>query len=230
MYLFFKRLFDITCSLIGIIITVPLWLIAMIGIKCSDPGPYFYLAHRVGKNNKEFRMFKFRSMRLTEGTNENYFKADTDRIFPFGSFLRATKMDELPQLLNILRGDMSLVGPRPASVDQVQIVRTGKNAAAASATPGLTGPSALYDYIYGDMIEAEEEYRIKVLPTRLELDVWYVKNRNAKLDIKMIWWTIICISAEIFHKKTPRIYKALTEFVSSNETCSPETEQILIND
>lgn len=76
----------------------------MLGIKCSDPGPYFYLAHRVGKNNKEFRMFKFRSMRLAKGTNENCFKADTDRIFPFGSFLRATKMDELPQLLNILRG------------------------------------------------------------------------------------------------------------------------------
>jgi len=152
MYKLFKRLFDIICALLGLIVSSPFWLLAVIGIEISDPGPVFYMANRVGKDNKIFKMFKFRSMRQGKA-NESVFRGDEDRIFSFGKFIRATKIDELPQLLNILFGNMSIVGPRPAAVDQLSIVRAGKYGIASTVTAGLTGPSALYDYIYGDTVE-----------------------------------------------------------------------------
>ena len=120
MYKFFKRIFNIIYSLLGIIGTFPLWLIVIIGIEISDLGSVFYMAHRVGKDNRTFRMFKFRSMRQGKA-NEAVFRGDEDRIFPFGHFIRASKIDELPQLLNILTGDMSIVGERDI------IVTTKKN-------------------------------------------------------------------------------------------------------
>ena len=204
-----KRAFDVFCATLGIIGTSPIWLFAVIGIEISDPGPVFYMARRVGKDNREFRMYKFRSMRVDRGANEKGFKADTNRIFKFGELIRRLKIDELPQLLNILKGDMSVVGPRPASVDQVEIVRAGINEVASYVKPGLTGPSALYDYIYGDTIEDEAEYEEKVLPTRLELDVYYVRRRGCFFDIKMIWWTVICILRSLANKDSDHMLNTL---------------------
>ena len=166
-YRFIKRLFDIVASGIALVVLLPIWLIATVGILVSDPGPVFYLARRVGKNNKEFRMFKFRSMRVEKGADEKSLRPDQQRIFPFGRFIRTTKIDELPQLLNVFLGHMSVVGPRPASVDQIEITRGKENMIVASVKPGLTSPSAIYDYLYGDSIEDEAEYMDKVAPTRL---------------------------------------------------------------
>ena len=170
-YFFVKRAFDIIAALLGIIGTSPIWIIAMIGIFVSDPGPLFYKANRVVKDNRDFHMWKFRSMRVPRKESEKSeasFKADTNRIFPFGQLCRKLKIDELPQLLNILGGSMSVVGPRPAAKDQAAIVRAGRYAVAASVRPGLTSPAALYDYLYGDDVEDPEEYEKLVLPTRLE--------------------------------------------------------------
>ena len=216
MYLLVKRAFCILASFIGLVITSPIWLITVIGIEISDPGPIFYMANRVGKDNREFKMFKFRSMRVDKKANENSFKADTNRIFPFGAFIRASKIDELPQLLNCLIGDMAIVGPRPASVDQVQITRGGEYAVVSSVMPGLTGPSALYDYVYGDTIEDEEEYEKLVLPTRLELDKYYISHIKMGFDIKMIWWTVVCILNSLTHKSGDKILEKLKSFVSDN--------------
>lgn len=204
-----KRVFDVFCATLGIIGTSPIWLFAVIGIEVSDPGSVFYMAHRVGKDNREFRMYKFRSMRVDREANEKGFKADANRIFKFGELIRRLKIDELPQLLNILKGDMSIVGPRPASVDQVEIVRAGINEVASYVKPGLTGPSALYDYVYGDTIEDEAEYEEKVLPTRLELDVYYVRRRGCLFDIQMIWWTVICVFRSLVHKDSENILNTL---------------------
>ena len=216
MYIFFKRLFDIICSLIGIIGTSPLWIIAIIGIFLSDPGNVFYMANRVGKDNKVFKMFKFRSMRKGKA-NESVFRGDEDRIFPFGKFIRATKIDELPQLLNILLGQISIVGPRPAAVDQMHITRSGKYSISSTVQAGLTGPSALYDFIYGDSVADAEEYEKLVLPTRLELDVWYVQNMSALVDIKMIWWTVVCVLSSVVRNKPMRIYKSLVGYVDDGK-------------
>lgn len=216
MYKFCKRAFDIVCSLLGMLVTFPLWLIAAIGIYVSDPGPVFYMANRVGKDNATFKMYKFRSMRQGKA-NEAVFRGDEDRIFPFGNFIRATKIDELPQLLNIFLGHMSLVGPRPAAVDQLGIVRAGKYAAVSNIQAGLTGPSALYDYIYGDHIEDADEYEQKVLPTRLELDVYYAEDMNAVLDLKMIWYTVVCIVCTVLKKVPKKVFAELVGYVDSKE-------------
>jgi lipopolysaccharide/colanic/teichoic acid biosynthesis glycosyltransferase len=220
-YKFFKRGLCIIASLLGIVVTSPLWLIAVVGIKISDPGPVFYMAKRIGKDNREFRMFKFRSMRVDRDAGEHSFKADTNRVFPFGAYLRASKIDELPQLLNCLVGDMAIIGPRPASKDQVSVVRAGRYSVVSTVTPGLSGPSALYDYIYGDTIEDEIEYEELVLPTRLELDRFYVSHISCGFDIKMIWWTVLCILCSFSHgesKTTNKILEELKSFVVEEAT------------
>ena len=121
-----KRVFDVTASALGLVLTSPLWLAAVVGIEVSDPGPVFYLAKRVGQEDRVFRMYKFRSMRVDKHANEKSFKADVNRIFPWGAFMRSSKIDELPQLLNVFLGDMSVIGPRPASVDQAAVTRGGE--------------------------------------------------------------------------------------------------------
>lgn len=208
-YFFIKRIFDIFASAAALIVLSPAWLIVIIGIELSDPGPVFYMAKRVGKDNKPFRMFKFRSMRVDDSANEVNFKADKDRIFPFGQFIRDTKLDEIPQLINVLIGNMTVIGPRPASADQANVTRAGAYEAVSKVKPGLSCPSALYDYIYGDTIDNEEDYRRLVLKTRLNLDLYYCENMSAGFDLKMIWDTVVCIFELVCHKMPQRIYDEL---------------------
>ena len=209
MYTVIKRLFDICASGIALIVLLPIGLVVIIGIELSDPGPVFYMAKRVGKNNHVFRMFKFRSMRVEKNADEKSFKADANRIFPFGGFLRKSKIDELPQLINVFMGQMSIVGPRPASCDQVKITRRGRYERVSSIKPGLTSTSSLYDYIYGDSIKDEREYRMKVLPTRLELDLYYMDHMSMHYDLLLILDTVVCIFASIAGVKLTRLLKKL---------------------
>ena len=215
-YKFVKRGFDIFASLVGIILTSPIWLVTIIGIYISDPGPIFYKATRIGKGGREFSMWKFRSMTVPKKKSEESeasFKADTARIFKFGGIMRRLKIDELPQLLNIIGGTMSVVGPRPAAKDQVEVMRSGKYEIASSVRPGLTSPAALYDYIYGDTVEDPAEYERLVLPTRLELEAYYPQHMSAWYDVKLIWYTVVCIIASALHKTPNRIFKEITACV-----------------
>jgi len=193
MYKIIKRLFDYICALLGIIVTSPLWIIAVIGILASDWGPIFYTSHRIGKGNKPFKMYKFRSMWVDNVAGEDSLRPDGERIFAFGRFIRKFKIDELPQLLNILNGTMSLIGPRPVAQDQFDLFRTGKWNLAAEVPVGLSGPAALYDFIYGDQFTDEKEYMDKVFETRRELEYVYVKKAGFWYDIKMIIYTVVCI-------------------------------------
>ena len=222
MYRFLKRTFDIFASGLALIVLLPIWLIAFIGIEVSDPGPVFYFAHRVGKDNKTFKMYKFRSMRVDKNANEKSLRPDQDRIFKFGHFIRATKIDELPQLLNVFLGNMAVIGPRPAAVDQIEITRSGENAIVASIKPGLSSPSALYDYLYGDSIEDEAEYMEKVAPTRLALDRYYIGKQTVGYDIKIIWYTIVCILGTIFHRPAIFILKELIDAVDGDRRALEE--------
>lgn len=201
MYKYFKRFLDIVCALLGIIGTSPFWIIAIVGILVSDWGPIFYTSTRIGKGNKPFKMFKFRSMRVDKGANEASLRPDEGRIFAFGKFIRKVKIDELPQLLNILNGTMSVIGPRPVAKDQFDLFRTGKWNEAAKVAVGLSGPAALYDFIYGDQIEDPDEYTEKVFPTRRELEYVYVKKMSFGYDVKMVVYTIICIFYALFGKE-----------------------------
>lgn len=206
-----KRVFDLFCAIVGIIITLPLWLLAIMGITLSDPGPLFYVAHRIGKNNCAFRMYKFRSMSVAKDSDESSLRADSSRIFPFGEFLRKTKIDELPQLLNVFNGTMSIIGPRPVAEDQKSLFRVGKWDEAANVRVGLSGPAALYDYLYGDQFTDEAEYMEKVFPTRRELEYSYVQRKSIQYDLKMIVYTILAIVYTILGKKCDWMLDELIE-------------------
>ena len=225
-YRIIKRVFDIVASGIALIVLLPVWLFAVIGIEVSDPGPVFYYAERVTKANRTFKMYKFRSMRVDKTANEKSLRPDQNRIFPFGKLIRTTKIDELPQLLNVFLGDMSVVGPRPAAVDQLPITRGGRNAVVSSFKAGLTSPSALYDYLYGDSILNEAEYMEKVAPTRLALDRYYVERQTIGYDVRMIWYTVICIAGTVIRKQPVFILDELVSAVS--EYRSKPAEKITV--
>ncbi|WP_434964662.1 sugar transferase, partial [Bacteroides ovatus] len=223
-YSVIKRLFDIICALLGIIVTSPLWIIAIVGIMISDYGQIFYTSHRIGKDNKPFKMYKFRSMRVLKAPKkgaEASLRPEEDRIFPFGHFIRKVKIDELPQLLNILNGSMSIVGPRPVAQDQFDMFRYGKWDEAKNVPVGLSGPAALYDFIYGDNFTDEKEYMEKVYPTRRELEYTYVKKAGFFYDLKMIIYTVICIVYALLGKEATWILK---EFLADAKTSNSDIE------
>lgn len=211
MYRHLKRALDIVCATLGFAVTSPAWLFAIAGIMVSDPGKIFYASTRIGKDNKPFTMYKFRSMRSARGANEASLRADANRIFPFGRLMRDLKIDELPQLINILNGTMSVIGPRPVANDQKSLFRVGRWNIAAQVPVGLSGPAALYDFIYGDSITDEGEYMDKVFPTRRELEVTYVDKTSFLYDVKMITYTLICIGYRAVGRNPRWIYD---EFVA----------------
>ena len=204
-----KRLFDVIFSALLLVLSSPLWLITIAGISLSSKGPPFYVARRVGKDGREFRMYKFRSMHVADGADEKSLRPDESRIFKFGAFIRATKIDELPQILNVLFGQMTVVGPRPASKDQLAVTRGGKYRALYALKAGLTSPSALYDYLCGDAISDEAEYDRKILPTRLALDMYYLARRGLVCDIRVIGETAACIFCRVFRIMPKGIYERL---------------------
>ena len=213
-YKVIKRCFDFFCAFLALVVLLPVFLVTAIGILVSDWGPILYKANRIGKGNKPFRMYKFRSMRVLKALkkgSEASLRPDEDRIFPFGHFIRKAKIDELPQLINILNGTMSIVGPRPVAEDQFDMFRYGKWNEAAKVPVGLSGPAALYDYIYGDQITDEKEYMEKVYPTRRELEYTYVQKASLWYDLKMIVYTVICICYALVGKEATWILDELVD-------------------
>lgn len=212
---------DILLSGLAIICSSPFWIITIVGIEVSDPGAVFYKAHRVGKDNKEFPMYKFRSMRALKEPkkgSEASLRPETDRIFPWGKIIRKLKLDELPQFLNIFLGDMSIVGPRPVAKDQMSLFRFGKYDEAKKVKPGITGPAALYDYIYGDQFEEAniDEYMEKVYPTRRELEYVYVKKQGILFDTWMFFETAWCVICSLTGKENTRLLKKLIKMAQES--------------
>lgn len=197
-----KRCFDIICSTISIVVLSPIMLLSVVCIRLSSPGTVFYQAKRVGKNGKCFTMLKFRSMHVAVGAKENSFIADENRIFAWGAFMRKSKIDELPQLLSVLKGDMSIVGPRPFSVESADILLSGKYREILSVQPGLTSYASLYDYKHGELfIQDNQQYREEVLPVKLELELYYVHNCTLGTDFSLIVKTVLNILQIILGKK-----------------------------
>lgn len=214
MYKYVKRLIDIVLSFLAIVFSSPFWIVTIIGIEISDPGPVFYKANRIGKDNEEFSMYKFRSMRVLKEPrkgSEASLRPETDRIFAWGKIIRKLKLDELPQFLNIFLGDMSIVGPRPVAKDQMNLFRFGKYDEAKKVKPGITGPAALYDYIYGDQFEEAniDEYMEKVYPTRRELEYVYVKKQGFLFDTWMFFETAKCVVYSLFGKENTELLSKL---------------------
>jgi lipopolysaccharide/colanic/teichoic acid biosynthesis glycosyltransferase len=198
---YIKRFFDIVASLLGLILLSPLFLIAAILIKVTSPGPVFFVQERVGKNGKIFKIWKFRTMFLAkqefsvEQTREFEKNSRDPRITPFGYFLRESGIDELPQLINILSGDMSFVGPRPFYPPRYDLNQNMRFR--LEAKPGLTG----LNIIKGGAKLSEEE--------TMALDLEYIKKQNFWLDLKIIFKTIFLYISKLWKKKDSKIGKNL---------------------
>ena len=222
MYKYIKRGLDIVLSGLAIVCSLPFWVVTIIGIKMSDPGPIFYKANRIGKDNKEFLMYKFRSMRVLKEPkkgSEVSLRAETDRIFPWGKVIRKLKLDELPQFLNIFMGDMSIIGPRPVAKDQFDLFRFGKYNETKNLKPGISGPAALFDYIYGDQFEEAnvDEYMEKVYPIRRELEYVYVRKEGFLFVTWIFFETAWCVILSMFGKENPRLLKKLIAMAQESE-------------
>jgi lipopolysaccharide/colanic/teichoic acid biosynthesis glycosyltransferase len=193
-----KRNFDITASALGLSILSPLFLIIAGMIKSESPGPVFYRGPRLGRDGKPFRILKFRTMyEKTESYEGPRVTAhDDSRITPFGKWLRATKLNELPQLLNVLKGEMSMVGPRPEDVQIAGTWPATMRTEILSVRPGITSPASI---IYRDeekMLQSAsvmDDYLKDILPDKLRLDQLYVRNRNFLSDLDIIFMTFLAL-------------------------------------
>ena len=176
-----KRGFDILVSAVGLVILSPLLVILAIGVKLSSPGPVFFRQERVGYTRKTFQMLKFRSMVVNDRSDTAWSKARDDRRTKFGSFIRKTSLDELPQLINVLKGDMSLVGPRPELPHFVEIFKEEipLYMVKHQVKPGITGWAQVNGY-RGDTS----------IKKRIELDLWYIDNWRPFLDLRILFMTV----------------------------------------
>lgn len=192
-YKIVKRIMDIVLSTIGLIVLIPIFAIIALAIKIESKGPVFFKHTRIGKEGKIIKMYKFRTMvenaedLIKEFTpeqmkeyKENYKLTDDPRITKTGEFLRKTSLDELPQLVNIIKGELSIIGPRPVVQDELE--KYGENTEKfLSVTPGLTG----YWAANGRSNTSYEE--------RMEMELYYVDNISMKLDIKIFFRTILSV-------------------------------------
>jgi lipopolysaccharide/colanic/teichoic acid biosynthesis glycosyltransferase len=189
-----KRIIDFLFSLLGLIILiVPFAIIALL-IKIKMPGPIFFIQFRVGKEGKLFKLFKFRTMTVVSGKTGGSFDAgDSSRITPLGRMLRKTKMDELPQLINVLIGDMSIVGPRP-EVQQWTQIYPDQWKIVHSIRPGITDNSSIMfrneEEILANSQDPKLTYKEDILPIKLKMYIDYVHNHSIMLDTKIILTTI----------------------------------------
>ena len=189
-----KRLFDIVFSLLGLMLTTPILLILAILIKREDGGPVFYRGVRVGLHGNPFRIFKFRTMVVNAEKIGGSSTADDDpRITRIGKFIRKHKLDELPQLINVLKGEMSFVGPRHEVQHYVNMY-TNEEKAILNVKPGITDWASMWNSDEGAILagstDAEKTYMEKIRPEKIRLQLKYVRKRSFFVDLKIIFQTL----------------------------------------
>jgi lipopolysaccharide/colanic/teichoic acid biosynthesis glycosyltransferase len=199
-----KRTFDILLSTSVLAIALPVLVFAAVGVKLSSPGPIFYRARRVGLNNREFIMFKFRTMHVNEGGPVITSQSDR-RIFGFGNILRILKIDEIPQFINVLRGDMAIVGPRPEDPKIVSRDYVGWMRETLWVKPGITSPGALFYSAWGERLvdpaDPERSYAERLLPAKLAVDRAYMERATILGDISVTFLTVLAIVGQAFGKR-----------------------------
>ena len=194
MYRFWKRAFDIVASAIGLLLTSPLLLSVAVAVKRDSPGPVFYRGKRAGCNNVPFGLFKFRSrMMNADKLGGASTSGDDPRVTQSGRFIRKYKIDELSQLLNVLVGDMSLVGPRPEVLSYTSKY-DGELLEILKVRPGITDWASIWNSDEGGVLagakDADRAFEILIQPTKLELQLRYVRTATLWSDIKIILYTL----------------------------------------
>jgi len=191
-----KRLFDVIFAFIGLILFSPILIIVAILLKLSGPGPIFFRGKRVGLNEKPFKIYKFRTMVVgAEEMGGPSTASDDPRLTSIGKFLKKFQFDELPQLINVLKGEMSLVGPRPEVPLYVNMMTEEEKKIILSVRPGMTDLASLWNFHEGEILKGspdpEKTYMEKIRPKKIQLQLDYVKNCSFWLDLKIILKTII---------------------------------------
>jgi len=193
-----KRSMDIAASAAGLLVLMPLFVAVAVAVRCDSRGPVFFLQQRVGRGGRPFRLIKFRTMvqdapKLGGSLTASH---EDPRITRVGRFLRRTKIDELPQLINVLRGEMSLVGPRPEVQKYVELFPT-EYEHLLTVRPGITDPASLAyrdeAAVLGASGDPEREYIERILPEKLSLSRRYVECMSPWLDLRLIVRTLLSI-------------------------------------
>lgn len=188
-----KRLFDVLLSALGLLLLAPLFLLIALWVKLDSPGPVFFRQERVGRHGRSFLIHKFRSMRVDNAGPQITVGADP-RITRSGHFLRASKLDELPQLWDVVRGAMSLVGPRPEVPRYVALYPPGLREIVLSVRPGITDLASLAFRHESELLaraaDPEREYVEVLLPQKLALARQYVETASLAQDLRIIWRTL----------------------------------------
>ena len=193
-----KRTFDLVFAIIALLLLSPLFLLGSLLAKFQSKGPVFYKAKRVGKDEAVFEMYKFRTMVVNADTLGGSLTTYRDtRITRIGRFLRWTKLDELPNLINVIKGEMSLIGPRPEAPDYVKYY-TAVQKQVLQVKPGMTGPSQLANRDEEEKLkgqqDAEHYYITELMPKKLALDLHYVATQRIASDIGWLlktFWAVI---------------------------------------
>lgn len=193
MYNFIKRIFDIFSSLIVLIVLSPFFIIIIFWIMTDSRGGAFYKHIRVGKEGKEFGLLKFRSMTIGSDKGSQITVGDDARVTSVGKFIRKYKIDELPQLINVLKGEMSVIGPRPEVKKYVDLYNKEQQKV-LTVLPGLSDYASIEYFdeqkILGEAKNPNKKYIEIVMPAKLELNLKYIKERSFKTDFKIILKTL----------------------------------------
>jgi len=201
-----KRLFDVVVAALGLVAAAPVLLVAAVGIRLSSPGPILYRARLVGRDGRLFTMYKLRTMHVDDGSRSVITAQRDPRVFTFGRPLRRLKIDELPQLLNVLRGEMSVVGPRPQHPDIVRRYYAPEHWETLRVRPGLASPGSLYDSTHGEplvgSVDPERTYVERLLPTVLALDLVYVRRASLRYDATVVGRALMVIAASLVGRRT----------------------------
>ena len=193
-----KRAFDILCSFLGLTVLSPMLLVVSVLVAVTSPGGVFFRQERIGKDGRPFRIFKFRSMRK-DNAGLKITTGNDSRITPVGRFLRKSKIDELPQLINVLAGDMSFVGPRPEVADYVNLY-TPYQRQVLLVRPGITGLASIRFRNENDLLTASDDpnrtYVEQIMPRKIDLDLEYIPHASVFYDIKLIFQTFAVVIKE----------------------------------
>jgi lipopolysaccharide/colanic/teichoic acid biosynthesis glycosyltransferase len=212
---------DICAGVGGLVVCFPLFVIVAVGIYLSSPGPVLYHASRIGRDRRragppssavgahlerrrrdsysgrEFTLYKFRTMRIADRAGAPITAWKDERLFAFGEWLRATKIDELPQLFNLIRGDVTMVGPRPEAPEIVRRHYSGDDLETLKVTPGLTSPGSIHYYTHHEALlregSAVDVYVERILPLKLALDRVYIENAGFLYDLRIVARTLIVV-------------------------------------
>ena len=196
-----RRLTDIVLALVGLAVAAPVLVAIAAAVRLRDGPPVIYRARRVGRHGREFKLFKFRTMVPAGGSSVTVW-ADP-RVTPLGRRLRRLKLDELPQLFNVLRGEMSIVGPRPEDPSYVALY-TDEERRVLSVKPGITGVAALAYADEESLLRGEDweaTYRLTIMPAKLRLELDYLARRSARTDLDLILRTAAVVAGHLLPRR-----------------------------